>query len=33
MSGQLTYTYHTPKGVAGALVDISPYSIDSRTNE
>ena len=32
MSGQLTYTYQTPKGVAGALVDISPYSIDSRTN-
>ena len=33
MSGQLTYSYLTPKGVAGALVDISPYSIDSRTNE
>ena len=33
MSGQLTYTYQTPKGVAGALVDISPHSIDSRTNE
>lgn len=33
MSGQLTYSYTTPKGVAGALVDLSPYSIDSRTNE
>ena len=33
MAGQLTYTYQTPKGVAGALVDISPKSIDSRTNE
>jgi len=32
MGGQLSYTYQTPKGVAGALVDISPYSIDSRTN-
>jgi len=33
MSGQLTYSYQTPRGVAGALVDISPYSIDSRANE
>jgi len=32
MSGQLSYSFRTPKGVAGALVDISPYSIDSRTN-
>ena len=32
MSGQLSYTYHTPKGVAGGLFDISPYSIDSRVN-
>jgi len=32
MGGQLTYTYQTPKGVAGGLVDINAYSIDSRTN-
>jgi len=32
MSGQLSYTYHTPKGVAGSLVDINAYSIDSRAN-
>jgi len=32
MSGQLSYTYQTPKGVAGSLFDISPYSIDSRVN-
>ncbi len=32
MSGQLSYTYQTPKGVAGALVDITAYSIDSRMN-
>jgi hypothetical protein len=32
MSGQTSYTYQTPKGVAGALVDMSPKSIDSRVN-
>jgi len=32
MSGQTTYDFRTPKGVAGALVDISPKSIDSRVN-
>lgn len=32
MSGQLSYTYQTPKGVAGGLFDISPYAIDSRVN-
>jgi len=32
MSGQLSYNYFTPKGVAGSLVDISPKSIDSRIN-
>ena len=32
MSGQLSYNYSTPKGVAGGLFDISPYSIDSRVN-
>ena len=33
MSGQLSYTYHTPKGVPGGLLDINAYSIDSRINE
>jgi len=32
MSGQLSYSYQTPKGVPGSLLDISPYSIDSRVN-
>ena len=32
MSGQLSYSYQTPKGVAGGLLDISPYAIDSRIN-
>ena len=32
MSGQTSYDFRTPKGVAGALVDISPKSIDSRIN-
>ncbi len=32
MSAQTTYQYQTPKGVAGGLFDISPYSIDSRLN-
>jgi len=29
---QLTYKYTTPKGVAGGLLEISPYQIDSRLN-
>jgi hypothetical protein len=29
---QLSYGYKTPKGVAGGLLDISPYSVDSRLN-
>lgn len=32
MSGQLSYSYQTPKGVAGSLIDLSPHSIDSRVN-
>ena len=32
MSMRNSYTYQTPKGVAGGLMDISPYSIDSRVN-
>jgi len=32
MSGQLSYSYQTPKGIAGSLIDISPYAIDSRIN-
>lgn len=32
MSGQLSYSYQTPKGVAGGLYDISPYAINSRVN-
>ena len=32
MSGQTSYSFQTPRGVAGALVDISPKSIDSRVN-
>ena len=33
MSGQLKYSFHTPVGVAGGIFDISPYRIDSFTNE
>lgn len=29
---QLSYSYNTPKGVAGGLLEISPYQIDSRLN-
>ena len=29
---QLSYNYQTPKGVAGALLDIAPYRVDSRLN-
>lgn len=32
MSVQTSYRYSTPRGVAGSLFDISPYSIDSRVN-
>jgi len=32
MSGQMSYSYKTPKGVAGSLFDISPYRVDSRVN-
>jgi len=32
VAGQLTYSFKTPKGVAGGLVDINAYSIDSRAN-
>ena len=32
MPGQLSYSYQTPQGVAGGLLDIAPYSIDSRLN-
>ena len=30
--GQTSYKYQTRKGVAGGLLDISPYRIDSRIN-
>ena len=30
--GQLFYGYTTPKGVAGGLMDIAPYAINSRVN-
>jgi len=33
MAVQTQYTYQPPRGVAGALIDISPYAIDSRNNE
>jgi hypothetical protein len=33
MSAQTTYGFATPKGVAGGLLDLAPYSIDSRINE
>jgi hypothetical protein len=29
---QTSYNYTTPKGVAGSLYDITPYSVDSRLN-
>lgn len=29
---QTSYSYTTPKGVAGGLMDLSPYSVDSRIN-
>jgi hypothetical protein len=32
MSGQMSYNYTMPKGIAGTLVDISPRAIDSRIN-
>ena len=32
MSAQTTYQYNTPPGVAGGLLDIAPYSVDSRSN-
>jgi hypothetical protein len=32
MSAQTSYSYQTPKGVAGSLFDLAPYSIDSRIN-
>ena len=33
MSVQKTYSYSTPKGVAGGLFDLTDYTIDSRLNE
>ena len=32
MSAQLSYSYQTPRGVPGGIMDISPYRIDSRAN-
>jgi len=32
MSGQNSYGYAAPRGVAGGLFDVSPYRIDSRVN-
>ena len=32
MSGQLSYKYQMPRGIAGSLYDMSPHAIDSRTN-
>lgn len=32
MSVQTSYNFATPKGVAGSLFDLAPYSIDSRIN-
>lgn len=32
MSVQTSYGFATPKGVAGGLFDLSPYSMDSRLN-
>lgn len=28
---QNSYSYKTPKGVAGGLLDLSPYSVDSKS--
>lgn len=33
MSVQTSYNFNTAHGVAGGLYDISPYTIDARTNE
>ena len=33
MSAQLTYKFATPMGVAGGIVDLAPYMIDTFTNE
>lgn len=33
MSAQTSYGFATPKGVAGGLLDLAPYSIDSRIND
>ena len=33
MSAQLTYRYSTPIGVAGGIVDLAPYAIDTLKNE
>lgn len=33
MSAQLTYSYSTTKGIAGGIVDINAYEIDTRINE
>lgn len=33
MSAQNTYRYNTPIGVAGGIVDIAPYAIDTFINE
>jgi len=32
MAAQLSYSYQTPRGVAGSLFDIAPYAINSRVN-
>ena len=32
MSVQTSYNFATPKGMAGSLFDLAPYSIDSRMN-
>jgi len=32
MSGQLSYSYQTPRGIAGSLYDLAPYAINSRLN-
>lgn len=32
MSVQTSYSYSTPRGVAGGLYDLSPYATDSRQN-
>lgn len=33
MSAQLAYRYSTPLGVAGGIVDLAPYAIDTLKNE